>query len=98
MLNSKQRAYLRGLANPLESIFQLGKGGINDEFITQIDQALTKRELIKVSVLETSPVKAREAAGLVAEQTGAEPVQVIGGKFVLYRANKKLENSIKLPR
>ena len=88
MLTSKQRAQLRGIANSYETIFQIGKGGINDQIIKQIDDALTARELIKLRVLETAPVSAREAADETARKVGADVVQVIGTRFVLYRESK----------
>ena len=97
MLNSKQRAYLRALANPIDTILIVGKGGIDADIIRQADDALTARELIKGKALETSPVKAREAADTIAAQVSAETVQVIGSKFVLYRRNDK-EPKIILPK
>lgn len=89
MLNSKQRAYLRGLANTMETIFQVGKGGVNDALIAQVDDALRVRELIKVRVLETSPDSVKDVAQAVAEGTKADVVQVIGSRFVLFRRNPK---------
>ena len=89
MLNSKQRAELRGMANSLEPIFQVGKGGVNDQLIHQVDETLEKRELIKVTTLETSPESSREAADKIADSVGADVVQVIGRKFVLYRKSKE---------
>ena len=89
MLTSKQRAVLRGMANNLETIFQVGKGGISDTLVAQTADALRARELIKLRVLEYSGYTAREAAEALAEQTGAEVVQVIGSRFVLYRRNPK---------
>ena len=89
MLTSKQRAVLRGMANNLETIFQVGKGGISDTLVAQTADALRARELIKLRVLENSGYTAREAAEALAEQTGAEAVQVIGSRFVLYRRNPK---------
>jgi RNA-binding protein len=97
MLNSKQRAYLRSLANSIDTILIVGKGGINAEVIRQADDALTARELIKGKVLETAPVKAREAADKIAAETSADSVQVIGSKFILYRRNDK-EPKIILPK
>ena len=85
MLNSRQRAQLRGMANRLETIFQVGKGGVSDNLIKQVDEALTVRELIKLRTLETSPEGAREAAERIAEAVKADVVQVIGSRFVLYR-------------
>lgn len=88
MLNSRQRAQLRSIANSYDTIFQIGKGGINDALIKQIDEALEKRELIKIRTLETSPETSREAADNVAEAVKADVVQVIGSRFVLYRESK----------
>ena len=88
MLTSKQRAQLRGMANTMETILQIGKGGISEQTIKQIDDALTARELIKIRTLETSPVTTREAADGIAAQIGADVVQVIGTKIVLYRESK----------
>lgn len=91
MLNSRQRAQLRGLANGFETIVQIGKSGIGETVIKQVDDALTARELIKCGVLtETSPVSAREAADEIAARVGADVVQVIGGRFILYRMSLKL--------
>lgn len=89
MLNSKQRAELRGMANSLEPIFQIGKGGINDQLIRQVDETLEKRELIKLTVLETSPESSRQAADIISDATASEVVQVIGRKFILYRKSKE---------
>lgn len=97
MLTSKQRAYLRGLANTLETILIVGKGEITDNIIMQADTALTAREIIKGKRLETSAYSARECAELLVEKCGADVVQVIGSKFVLYRPNPD-EPVIKLPR
>lgn len=96
MLTSKQRAYLRGLANSLSPIFQVGKGGIGEELCLQIDNALNARELIKVHVLETAPCTAREAADTIAEAVGADVVSVIGMKFVLYKESEE-NRQIELP-
>ncbi|MCL2857084.1 MAG: ribosome assembly RNA-binding protein YhbY [Oscillospiraceae bacterium] len=91
-LTSKQRAQLRALANPLDTILQVGKGGIGPAVITGADNALTARELIKGRVLQNSEYSSKEAAEQIAEQTGSQVVQVIGTRFVLYRPNpeKKL--------
>ncbi len=96
-MTSKQRAFLRGLANPLETILMVGKGGMSQEIIKQADDALTVRELIKGKVLETSPMQVREAAEAIAQSTASEIIQVIGRKFVLYRRNPE-EPKIALPR
>ena len=95
MLTSKQRAYLRGLANTYETILIVGKGEITDNIIMQADTALTARELIKGKVLENCEYSSREAADNIAEHIGADVVQVIGSKFILYRKNIK-EPKIKL--
>ena len=84
-MTGKDRAAIRKLANPLPAIFQIGKGDLGDALIEAVDSALTKRELIKLSVLETSNLTAKEAAQAIAERTGAEIIQCIGRKFVLYR-------------
>lgn len=85
MLNSKQRAYLKTLAQPQKAIFQVGKNEISDNMLSQLSDALTARELIKVSVLENSDYTAREASELIAEKLGADVVLVVGNKFILYR-------------
>ncbi len=90
-MTSKERAALRGQANTLDVLFQVGKGGIGETLIEQADGALRTRELIKLRVLtETSPLSPREAAEEIAAKTGSEVVQVIGGVIVLYRYNPKL--------
>lgn len=89
MITTKQRAELRGIANTTETILQIGKGGVTETVAAQVEEALTARELIKGKVLETAPCSAREAAAELAEKTKSDIVQVIGGKFVLYRRNLK---------
>lgn len=88
-ITSKQRAELKGLAQNLETIAQFGKNELSPEQITMVDQMLTKRELIKCAVLESSPYTARELAELLAQETNAVSVQAIGRRFVLYRRNPK---------
>ncbi|AJA48403.1 RNA-binding protein, YhbY family [Clostridium pasteurianum DSM 525 = ATCC 6013] len=88
MITSKQRSYLRGLANKIQPIFQIGKNDIEETFIKQINDALTARELIKITVLETSDYTAREASDLLCKKLKCEGVQAIGRKFVLYRRSK----------
>lgn len=97
MLNSKQRAFLRGMANTIDTILMLGKGNMSDQIIKQADDALTARELIKGKVLETCELSSREAAESIAQSVHAEVVQVIGSKFVLYRKNAD-EPKIQLPK
>ncbi len=94
MLNSRQRAQLRGLANDFETILQVGKMGISENTVKQVDDALEARELIKMSVLETCPLTSREAADQLAKEVRADVVQVIGRKFILFRQSK--EKLIKL--
>ncbi|MBQ3132268.1 MAG: ribosome assembly RNA-binding protein YhbY [Clostridia bacterium] len=89
MLTGKQRAALRAMANTLQPVFQIGKGNINENFVEQIDGVLETRELIKISILETAEVTAREASDMLCEALGAEPVQCIGRKLVLYRASRE---------
>lgn len=89
MLSSKQRAQLRGMANSYETILQIGKTGITDQTVKQIDDALTARELIKIRTLETSPKSSRESADILAGKVGADVVQVIGSRIVLYRESKE---------
>ena len=96
-MTSKQRAYLRGLANSVDAIVHVGKGGVSDAMIKQADDALTARELIKGKALETAPVSARESAEQLAAAVGAEVVQVIGRVFVLYRRNNE-KPMIELPK
>ena len=88
-MNSKERARLRGLASTMDTIIQVGKGGITPNVIASVDTALTARELIKGKVLESSMLTAREVCEQLAEACNAEPVQTIGTKFVLYRKNEE---------
>ena len=88
-ITSKQRAQLRGMAMSLDTIVQVGKGGINENLINSVSDALKARELIKGRVLENSMLTAREACDALAAACKAEPVQVIGTKFVLYKRNEK---------
>lgn len=87
MLTSKQRAKLRGIASTYETIFQIGKSGIGDTLVQQVLDALKKRELIKLHVLDNCEYGAREAAAILAERSKSEVVQVIGKRFVLYKRN-----------
>ncbi|MEE1186153.1 MAG: YhbY family RNA-binding protein [Acutalibacteraceae bacterium] len=85
MLTSKQRAYLRGLANGYDTILYIGKDGITDTVLKQADDALEARELIKCKVLENCDVNSRQAADIVEEKLNCDVVQVIGSKFIIYR-------------
>lgn len=97
MLTSKQRAYLRSLAMNEDTIIIIGKGGITDNVITQVRDALKARELVKGKVLETSLLSAREACEQLAEVCKAQQVQFIGSKFVLYKRNET-DPKIELPK
>jgi len=85
MITSKQRSYLRTIANPLQPIFQLGKAGVEENFLKQVVDALESREIIKIKVLNNSGITAREASDIICEAIGAEGVQSIGNKCVLYK-------------
>ncbi len=89
MLTSKQRAKLRSMATSIEPILQVGKSGINDPLLTQVNDALKAREIMKITVLETAPEPAAQIATELAERTKSEVVQVIGRKIVLYKRNEK---------
>ena len=96
MLTSKQRAYLRAMANSIETILMVGKGGISDDIVKQANDALKARELIKGKVLETAPHSPRDTAE-IAEKTKSDVIQVIGTKFILYRKNQQ-DPKIVLPK
>lgn len=87
-LTSGERAYLRGLANTVSPIFQYGKEGLSDNFLKQIDDALNARELIKISLLETADVPAKELAERICAVVHCQSVQIIGRKIVFYRMAK----------
>ncbi len=89
MLTSKQRAFLRGQANALPVVFQIGKGEIDEALIESTKNCLAARELIKLKVLETSMYSAAEAAEILCQAIGCESVQIIGGKLVLFMQKKK---------
>ncbi len=96
-MTGKQRAYLRGLANTIDAKYQIGKGGIDEETIKMIDQALEAKELIKIRVLENSLLGVRECCTEICERLDAHPVQCIGSKFVIYRESKN-NKTIQIPR
>lgn len=95
-LTSGQRARLRSLASTMSPVTQIGKGGITDNLITTVSAALEARELIKLSVLETSEYTPREAAETLAEAVNAAVVGVIGRKLVLYRRSLNGKRHIEL--
>lgn len=87
MLNSKQRAYLKGVASNLDSVFQVGRGGVTPEQAEGVEKYLIAHEIVKIKVLDNSLMDAREAADELAAATGAEVVIVIGSKAVLFKRN-----------
>ena len=97
MLKGKQRAYLRGLSNKIDSIFQIGKGGVSPELIEAIDEALEARELIKCTVLNNCMEDIKYIASAISERTKSDVVQVIGKKVVIYRQSKE-KPVIELPK
>ena len=98
-MTSKERAALRAQANKLEPLFQVGKGGVNDALIAQTLDAFRSRELLKLKVLlETAPKSAREIAEEIAQATGSEVVQVIGGSMIFYKENLELRNPQNKPQ
>ena len=94
MLTGKERAYLKGLAQNIDPLIQLGKDGINEGFLKQMDKLLEDHELVKIKVLQNAPVEVDEIVDEILEKTGAEFVQKIGKKLTIYREskeNKKIE-------
>lgn len=96
-MTSKQRAYLKGLAMNIDSIFQVGKSSLTPELVTAIGEAFNTRELIKIAVLKNCFDDPNEIAQIVAERTRSHVVQVIGKKIVLYKPDKK-NPKIELPK
>jgi RNA-binding protein len=96
-MTSKQRAFLRGKANHMEPIMQIGKQGVTPEVIASLNEVLEARELVKISVLPNCEEEAMAAAELLSGRARAECVQVIGRKIVLYRRSK-LKPVIELPK
>lgn len=88
-LTSKQRAYLGSQANSMDSIFQIGKSSLTPELVRALDEAIEKREMIKVSVLKNCADNPREIADMIAGRTQSEVVKVIGKKIILFRQAKK---------
>ncbi|MGG7216277.1 ribosome assembly RNA-binding protein YhbY [Clostridium butyricum] len=98
MITTKQRAYLRSLGSTMSPIFQIGKGGIEENFLIQVKQALEARELIKIKVLENSELDTREASDMICKAVGCEGIQAIGNKIVLYKQSSNLKKrKIELP-
>lgn len=84
-MTGKQRRALRALAHPLKPMLQLGKQGLSESFLQQLDSALLQHELIKLKVLENAPTSPRESSAVLAEQLDLEVIQVIGRTLILYR-------------
>ena len=98
MITSRQRAYLRSLSNTLKATEQIGKNGLTDGLIAQIDESLERHELLKINVLETAGISGKLCAGELAEALGADVVQVIGAKVTLYRpASDPDKRTLELP-
>ena len=95
-MTTKQRAYLKSLASTMDPIFQVGKAGAAPELVNALDDALEKRELIKINVLNNCADDLRDIAAVIASRTHSQVVQVIGRRIVLYRPSKKPQ--IQLPR
>lgn len=96
MITSKQRSYLRSIAHDMQPIFQIGKGGIEESMLKQVDEALEARELLKIKVLNNSGLETREASDIICEELNCEGIQAIGSKIVLYRRSVK-KPKIELP-
>ena len=95
-MNSKQRAYLKGLAQTIQPILNIGKASLTPEFTESVSEALEARELIKISVLKNCLDDPREIAAMLGERTHSQAVQVIGRKIVLYKESKE-HKKIELP-
>ena len=92
MITSKQRGKLRGLANNIKPLFQVGKDNVGDNLIKQLDEYLEIHEIVKVRILQASTQKARPTCNEIAKKLKAEPVSAVGSTFVLYR--RSLENPV----
>ena len=95
-MTSKQRAYLSSLANTMDPIFQIGKSSLTPEIVEAIDQALEKRELIKVAVLKNCADDPKAIAEMIGERTHSQVIKVIGKKMIFFRPAKK-NSKIRLP-
>lgn len=96
-MTSKQRAYLRALSNNMTPIFQIGKMGISDILIAQLNDALAARELIKITVLETAPEISKNLANEISEKTNSILIQTIGNKITLFKQKAK-NSKYELPK
>ncbi|MCK5762947.1 MAG: YhbY family RNA-binding protein [Clostridiales bacterium] len=100
MLRGKQRSYLKGLANTMKPILQIGKEGISEQVINQIDKMLNDHELIKINVLDSSSLGAKEAAIEICDELKSEYISAMGNKIVVYRESRTMDKDerIKLPK
>lgn len=96
-MTSKQRAYLRSLSNRIEPIFQIGKSGVTEVLVEELNKALEARELIKINILETTPDSKKDIAEEIALKTDSVLVQILGNKVTLYKSRKK-DPKIILPK
>ena len=96
MITSKQRSYLKSIAHSMEPVTFIGKDGITENFISQLNDVLEAREIVKIGLQKNSSLETKDAANEVARLTGAEFVQSIGRKFVLYKKSSK-KPKIELP-
>lgn len=97
MITSKQRSFLKSMANRISPVVMIGRAGLTENVESEVDRLLEHRELIKIKIQEGSDLDPKETASLLADKLGAEFVQAIGRKFVLYRESKE-HKEIELPR
>lgn len=97
-MTSKQRAYLKGLAQTMDPIFQIGKNSLTPELTAAVQEALDARELIKLRLLQNCADDPKELAGMLAERTRSQVVQVIGKRIILYKEGKDDKKKIVLPK
>ncbi|OON97166.1 MAG: RNA-binding protein [Epulopiscium sp. Nele67-Bin005] len=96
-MTSKQRSYLKSMAQTLEPTFQIGKNGVTPELVTAISESLEKRELLKVSVLNNCDLNPKDIMEMLSARTQSVPVQVIGKKLVIFKPSKN-NPKITLPK
>nr|WP_300002097.1 ribosome assembly RNA-binding protein YhbY [Tissierella sp.] len=97
MLTGKQRSHLKSIAHNLDPLFQLGKNGLSENFLKQVDEALESRELVKINILNNSDMETEELSRELVKVLGAEFVQNIGNKVIIYRESEE-NKQIKLPK
>ena len=91
MLTSKERAELRAKANSIDTTLIVGKGGVSEALVADVEIQLDNRELVKGKVLETALMTAREVSEAICEATGAEGISCVGNKFVIWRFSEKCQ-------